>query len=206
MNSVVSCPECRRALEVPNDFFGRTVQCPDCKHTFKANPPDNAIQAATPAPKPGLDAAPPAWEEPPPQPRRRGEREDDDERDDRFGERRPNAGPERGAIILALGIVSLVVGMLSLMLYIIPIWLVPLGIGIVGWIMGHRDLRAMRQARPEPSQHVMTLIGMILSIVGVAMSGFTALLGCGVLGFIGVMFCGMAAFGPPPQHQGPKRQ
>ena len=39
-----------------------------------------------------------------------------------------------------------------------------------------------------------------------AVVGFTALLGCGVLGFIGVMFCGMAAFGPPPQHQGPKRQ
>ena len=206
MSSIVSCPECHRALQVPDDFFGRTVQCPDCKRSFEAQRPDAAIQAE--APKPSADAAPPAWDTPAPEERRRSERDDDedDELGDRSRVRRRYDGPERGGIILALGIVSLVVGMLSLMIYIIPMWLIPLGVGIVGWIMGQRDLRAMRQANPDPSQHVMTLIGMILSIVGVAMSGFTGLLGCGVLTFIGVMFCGMAAFAPPPQQQGPKRR
>ena len=202
MSQVVSCPECGRALQVPESFFGRMVQCPDCKQTFEAKPPDGAIQVSAPAP----------WADEPEPPRpRRAEWEDDrdsDEFDDLSERLRRDgqSGPERGGVILALGIISLAVSVISFMLYIVPIWLIPLCVGTVGWIMGYRDLKAMRETRYDPHQHVMTMIGMILSIVGAAISIGVGILGCSILGIFGVMFCGMAAFAPPPPQQpGPKR-
>lgn len=61
MTTIVNCPECRRALQVPENYFGQKVQCPDCKNTFVANPPEAAIQVAPP-PAPGPASAPPAAE------------------------------------------------------------------------------------------------------------------------------------------------
>src|SRR5437016_3728683 len=102
MKSIVSCPECRRDLHVPEEFLGRTVQCPDCKHTFKATPPDapitvNSVQAQ-PSPSAAPAAAPPSREgrgagelvlraE-----RQRYDDDDDDERDDIRRSRRMNSG------------------------------------------------------------------------------------------------------------------
>ncbi len=159
MTTIVNCPECRRALQVPENYFGQKVQCPDCKNTFVANPPEAAIQVAPP-PAPGPASAPPAAEKQ----RRRDERDDDDddrrrrrdEHDDdnddlddlRLGGRRDQSlDPDRGGLILTLGIVSLVLSFFSFMLYILPIWIIPVVLGIIGWVMGHRDMRAMPQGR-----------------------------------------------------------
>jgi hypothetical protein len=203
MSAIVNCPECRRALQVPDDFFGQKVQCPDCRHTFVAAPPEAAIQVAPPASAPA--SAPPVWEkdESPRDDRDRADDDRDDRRDDddlddlRIGGRRDsNLDPDRGGVILALGIVSLVLSFFSFMLYIVPIWIIPIILGVIGWIMGHRDLRAMKEGTMDRSNQVMTLIGMILSIVGVGISVCVALLSCVVAGFFGIMICGLAAQGP----------
>jgi hypothetical protein len=210
MKNIVSCPVCGRALQVPEEFFGRTVQCPDCKHTFPAKPPDAPIAITSVQSEPSLAAipvaAPPSSGERVP----RNERQPlDDEyvdaydRDDRRAVRRMDAGaPDRGGVILALGIVSLVLTFPSFIIYFLPIWLIPLVIGIFGWVMGQRDLRAIREGRMQQSGHVMTLVGMILSIVGVGISVCVGLFSCGMIAFLVIVFIGIAN-APPP---GPPRR
>jgi hypothetical protein len=206
MKNIVSCPECGRALQVPEEFFGRTVQCPDCRHTFPAKPPDAPIAITSVQSEPSLAAIPAAA---PPSsgalvPRNKRQPPDDDEyveaydRDDRHVVRRMDAGtPDRGGVILALGIVSLVLTFPSFIIYFLPTWLIPLVIGIFGWVMGQRDLRAIREGTMQQSGHVMTLIGMILSIVGVGISVCIGLFSCGMITFIGIMII-IAANAPPP--------
>jgi ABC-type phosphate transport system permease subunit len=59
--------------------------------------------------------------------------------------------PHRGALILVLGVLSLTS-------------CVPLG--VVAWILGNRDLRAMQEGRMETSGRDLTQAGMICGIVG----------------------------------------
>src|SRR5882724_3691719 len=207
MKTIVSCPECRRDLQVPDELLGRSVQCPDCKHPFVAQSPDAPIpitsvsKVQSPAPPAAAPAAVPAGREQPPRPaksRRRDEDDRDDDLDDlRIGRRMRGGVPDRGGVILALGIVSLVLAFFSFVLYIVPIWLIPLVVGVFGWVLGQRDLRAMREGRMDSSNHVMTLVGMILSIVGVGISACVGLFSCGMLTFIGIMII-FAANAPPP--------
>jgi len=207
MKTIVSCPECRRDLQVPDELLGRSVQCPDCKHPFVAQSLDAPIpitsvsKAPAAAPPTAIPAAVPAAREEPPRPtgrRRRDEDDGDDDLDDlRIGRRGRGGAPDRGGVILALGIVSLSLSFFSFLLYILPIWLIPLVVGIFGWVLGQRDLRAMREGTMDSSNHVMTLVGMILSIVGVGVSVCVGLFSCGMIGFIGIMII-FAANAPPP--------
>ena len=79
---------------------------------------------------------------------------------------------------------------------------------IVGWIMGYRDVRAMREGSVDPANQVMSLIGMILSIVGVGISVCVAIFSCAAIGLLGLL-CAGGAFAPPPPGPppvpGPKR-
>lgn len=87
----VSCPECDRALQVPDDADGKTVRCPACQATFPAAPPkappppprlDIAGRAGPPRERPRLD--------PDDRPRRdRYDDEDDRPRRDRDDDDRP---------------------------------------------------------------------------------------------------------------------
>jgi hypothetical protein len=62
--------------------------------------------------------------------------------------------PHRGAVVLTLGI-------LGLMLCFI--------LGIIAWVMGAADLRAMREGRMDPAGKGITQAGQICGIVSVAM-------------------------------------
>jgi hypothetical protein len=46
MPEIVKCPDCNRSLRVPEDLLGKTVRCPSCQVTFKAQ----AGPAEPPAP------------------------------------------------------------------------------------------------------------------------------------------------------------
>jgi hypothetical protein len=84
----VRCPECERALNVPDDVGGKTVRCPGCRHTFKAprraedeDEPRVAVRTEKPAAR---RATRDEEEEHDDRPRRRPARdEDEDDRDDR---------------------------------------------------------------------------------------------------------------------------
>jgi hypothetical protein len=57
MPSTISCPSCRRSLRLPEEYIGRQVQCPGCRHAFAA--------AADPAPVAAPADLPPVADAPP---------------------------------------------------------------------------------------------------------------------------------------------
>jgi hypothetical protein len=80
MNALVNCPECHRALHVPEDLIGQRVKCPSCDRNFA--PDEGSAEEVQEAPRHRQ--------------RRRRERDDD-----RY------LLPHRGSLILVLGILSI---------------------------------------------------------------------------------------------------
>jgi len=66
--------------------------------------------------------------------------------------------PHRGGTVLALGILSLVVG-----LFLIPL-------GIVAWIMGSRDLKGMKRGEVDPAGRSLTRTGWVFGIAASVLS------------------------------------
>jgi hypothetical protein len=191
MNEIVTCPSCSKQLQIPESFFGKTVQCPECKQTFHAE-----ALAATPASAPdaaaGVSSAPPpptapAWSGAPDEERPRRRREEDDE-DDR--PRRRRLTPHRGGMILAFGIMGLVLGGLGLIF------------GPIAWIMGNADLREMRAGRMDPSGESTTNTGRILGMVATLLGLIGLVIGCvfGGLFILGIVAGGAAHHHRPRHH------
>jgi len=76
------------------------------------------------------------------------------------GETPQGMKPQRGGVILALGIVGIVVCFIC---------------GIIAWVMGQKDLKEMREGVRDPSGMQLTKAGWICGIVGTIL---------GILGFI----------------------
>src|SRR4051794_8841971 len=104
MPSQITCPSCGGPLRVPEELFGKRVQCPTCQSIFVAEVASSGSQP--PPPQPAAGGAEPA------PPRRRLLADDDGGDYDDYGERRPRRRwlqPHRGTLILVFGILSLVV-------------------------------------------------------------------------------------------------
>jgi hypothetical protein len=87
--------------------------------------------------------------------------------------RRRDAEPDRGAVVLSLGIVSLA---------LILIWCAtPVGaiLGLVAWIMGQTDLRKMKRGQMDDQNRGMTQAGWICGILGALLNGLV-MLSCGL--------------------------
>lgn len=85
--------------------------------------------------------------------------------------------PHRGAVILALGILSLLLCFIC---------------GIFGWIMANNDLRQMSRGTMDPTGVQLTQAGKILSIVGVVLQCAALLLWFCMFGFM-VLVAGAGA-------------
>jgi hypothetical protein len=183
MAEQTQCPQCQRTLNVQEAQLGQTVQCPVCGACFAAE----AVAAPRrPAPPPPVEErAPPRRSEDRPAYQRpaydrRDDRDDDyppprydRERDDDYRRRGygrprraydPDARPHRGALVLILGILSIVLSF--------PI----LGqvLGIFACAMGNGDLGDMNRGRMDESGRGMTQGGLICGIIGIVLSS----LGC----------------------------
>jgi hypothetical protein len=190
MTEIVSCPSCGKKLQVPDDFFGKTVQCPECKQTFRAEPTSTAGSVSATAPPPAPSSVP-EWEKPPaktrdddderPRRRRRKDDDDDDDRDER--PRRRYLAPHRAGMILTFGIMA-VCG------------IVPIIFGPMAWVMGGADLREMRAGRMDPSGEGMTQAGRIMGIISVALMIIMLLLFCVFFGIGMIAAIGGAAHHP----------
>ena len=148
MPSQITCPSCTGPLRVPEELFGRRVQCPTCQSIFVA-------ETAMAGPAVGDH---------------RGEAggrpqrpfEDGDYGDD-YGDRRPRRRwlqPHRGTAVLVLGILSLVFTCFPL--------------GIAAWVMGSSDLQAMRRGEMDRSGEGITQAGRICGMISIAL----AIVGC----------------------------
>jgi hypothetical protein len=218
MTLVVDCPSCLRKLRVPDDLMGLKVKCPACATVFTASE-SPAAEAPTPAPSPGPDFEPtPAVLEPTPSTaydssqkicpvcresipvearrcRHCGEVFGDEdgagrESAPRLRRRvRRDAEPHRGTLILVFGILSIVLGLM----YVSS--LIALPMGIMAWVMGHKDLARMRNHEMDPEGMGTTQAGWICGIVGTIIS---SLFGLCCIGQIG-MFALAVNQGPPPR-------
>jgi hypothetical protein len=171
MNEIIACPSCQRRVTVPSEYFGKQVQCPQCKTTFLAEDPSAAAyQAGKPLGFAEPSAPPPisqdAWDEPPPSPR--GRRRFDDDYDNDIGLRRSTM-PHRGAAVLTLGILSIVIPFCN------PI------LGPIAWVMGHADLKQIRAGYMDPTGEGMTQAGMIIGMVMTILSAVVLAFYCFIL-------------------------
>jgi hypothetical protein len=148
MSQVIRCEKCNHALQVPDSLAGQLVRCPSCQHTFEA--PATGAEAPPPARREALSsepAEPDRYREPH---RVRRERRES-YRDDYDDFRRRDYAPHRGAVILTLGILGLVIcGPLA----------------IVAWVMGSNDMASIRRREMDPSGEGLTRAGQILGIIG----------------------------------------
>jgi hypothetical protein len=121
MSLLITCPECAKHLQVPENLLGKTVQCPECKHTFTAE------EAVSPDPVPAVPAKVPAWDrdDGEAKPRKKKMRDDDvDDRDDeddddrpRRKRTRPGRGPDqKPGKVQAIGIMMLMGGIFAVLL------------------------------------------------------------------------------------------
>jgi hypothetical protein len=176
MTEIITCSKCRRSLQVPEHYLGQTVECPECGHQFTAA--SSSVSSAPPSPAPS------------PQKRRQfqeDDRDDDDERrrrrrrfeeedddDDDYGpirRDRENLPQNRGGLIMALGLVSLIGGWM---------FCLPVVVGPIAWFMAHQDLRAIRDGYMDPTNEGMVRTGHVCGII----STIFMVLGIGLIAFI----------------------
>jgi hypothetical protein len=145
MAEIIACPNCQRKLQITADFYGQLVQCPDCQHQFEARPNSSGVQSTPPS----QATSQPKYEKDD-EPRRRDDDDFEDVRISRGGNVHLQA--HRGAVVLVLGILSICcIGS--------PIT------GIVAWILGHIDLKAMDAGTMDPAGRSQTQTGKVLGMI-----------------------------------------
>jgi predicted Zn finger-like uncharacterized protein len=140
MADTIACPECGRALRVTEELYGQEVRCPSCRATFTAERPLPPMPTYT------------VREQPAP-PRRR----DDDVRPERRVGRDDHVQPHRGATVLTLGILSIVLACCF----------------VAGWVLGgialamaNEDLRKMAAGQMDRAGQGQTQAAKICAILG----------------------------------------
>jgi hypothetical protein len=195
---LVHCPACGCSVQVADAVLGQRIRCFGCRHTFLATaapmvpPPPSSPTRGEGARKPfslvrengGADET---GEQGPfcPGCGRRitwsdsscpycGE-ELESEDDVRHGRRlavtrvRRDYEPHRGALILSLGNISMIVGGLSLCMFGTGA-LISVPLGILAWVMANRDLERMRDGRMDPLGKAQTQTGRTGGIAGIFLS------------------------------------
>lgn len=171
MAEIITCPACQKKLQVPDELLGQSVQCPDCKHPFLARVEPFAANPPPPHT--------PAAERP------RDDAYDNDDVD--IGPSRRPLTPNRGAVILTLGIITLV---------LFGTCIIPLILGPIAWIMGNRDLAAIRAGEMDSEGEGMIQAGRILGIVGFVLGLLVALFWCAYVGIIALFVAAVGANAP----------
>jgi hypothetical protein len=183
MAETIACPGCQRQLQVPEQYLGQNVQCPECRHMFVATTTSVSAQ-----PRPTSSAPPQAGgpeksrsrrydDDENETPRRRRDLDDDDDDFEDFHHPRRLRNrftPHRGGLIMALGLVALVGGM--------SLCGVPAVLGPVAWALGSWDLREIREGRMDPEGASMTQTGQVCGIVATVLLILGSVVFCLLMG------------------------
>jgi hypothetical protein len=166
MAEIIICANCKRQLQVPDQYLGQTVQCPECGNRFVASA--SAVSVAPAPPPAGPDsrgtARPPRYDDDDDTRPRRRRFDDDDDDDFDLPRVRHDHAPHRGGLIMALGLVSLFGGLLFTVL------------GPFAWFMGTKDLREIHAGRMDPAGESMTRAGQVCGIISSLILGGIVLL------------------------------
>jgi hypothetical protein len=194
-------------LNVPESLLGKKVRCAKCSTVIETKlpepvPPEPPAAPVPPplevasAPEPEADLPEATLDEDAGYDLREERRErrrshwgdDDDDYDDDRDERRPRRRrrrmrrdlvPHRGAMVLTLGILSIVASVICSVLCSIIGPLFGVGLGLPAVLLGHMDLRQISGGNMDPDGETQTRVGMILGYVGLGLAVVFFLL-CGV--------------------------
>lgn len=166
MPETVACPSCGQKLNVPDHLIGQQVRCAKCQNVFTAQ----AEAPSAPPPPPRQESNPLDFSaSPEPGPPRRPRDDDDDygrpSRRGGYDEDYPRRGgaPHRGAVVLTLGIISLVVLLISCC----PATWVMAPIALV---MNSTDQQEMARGRMDPSGKGLYTGGVICAWIALGLS------------------------------------
>jgi hypothetical protein len=174
MSMTVVCPSCARKLNVPDNLMEELVKCPICGQNFKVESepaapiPELQPLADQPIPEPALGPKEPREKTEPRKERR--EKDEDDPSWEFTPRQRRDLEPHRGTLILVLGILSICISCFGLIL------------GPIAWIMGAKDLKAIRAGRMDPMGEGTTKAGYVCGIVGTCLQAVIWLGCCGING------------------------
>jgi hypothetical protein len=168
---VVRCAVCGAETSVTTDQAGKRGRCGVCGGTFLILPP------------PGFGPVSVGPVEPPEVP--------------------PFDGPpHRAGLILSLGLTAMLALALAVVITsccpYVPVDLIGVGVGIVAWVMGRRDLKAMDRGAMDPAGREKTRLGYALGICAAAFGLFLVLLRFAIFGIIFLMIFLGPRFKPPP--------
>jgi len=93
-------------------------------------------------------------------------------------EQRRDVEPHRGGLVLTLGILSIVAAASILTTILAFLTFLGLPLGIAAWVMGHRDLRKMRDGVMDVRGRGSTQAGWICGIIGTVLNAL-GVIGCG---------------------------
>jgi len=187
----LNCPNCSRPLRVPDSLVGRKVKCTNCQTVFTASTGDEPLEPPPTQPEESIRSEVAV-------PRRSQRREpprddyDDERRDgdyyDEEPRRRSEGRPHRGGMVLTFGILGLLgglgtcIGVFCCFFWVSPVLSLPFG--IMAWVMGHSDLKEMKDGRMDPSGrgstqagYIMGIVAVVLTIVDIILSIISAFLG-----------------------------
>lgn len=161
-----NCGTCGSLLRVGDEHAGKQAKCPQCTNV-NTIPYESQPTAATPAqpPQPQQQYAAPMTGQ-------QGHQHQPVAAP--YGMPHGSFQPDRGGLILALGIIGLLV-------CCIP--------GVFAWIMGKGDMKKIKAGVMNPQGESLTQVGMILGIVS------TVLWGIGILIYVGVFAVFVVAAG-----------
>ena len=120
MSHLITCPECKKQLQVLDDLVGKMVQCPECRHTFTAAAPDaDDNDAETTAAEP-VASKEPEWERRSnsSEPSEKKKRSDDDSDEDDVNTQmhRGRRYDQKPGKVTGLGVMALVGGIFAILL------------------------------------------------------------------------------------------
>jgi predicted Zn finger-like uncharacterized protein len=123
MSYMITCPECRKQLQVPDNLLGQTVQCPECKHIFTAVAPHaDDSDAKTSAAEPVASKIP-EWNErsksgdaSKKKKRSDDDRDEDEDADVDIDEHRGRRYDQKPGKVTGLGVMALVGGIIGVLL------------------------------------------------------------------------------------------
>jgi hypothetical protein len=210
MSQLITCPECKKHLQVPEELLGKKVQCPECRFTFTAaeSTPTEVVSAKSasvsrPNSTPSSTAKKKAeWDKgdeeedtrsrksKPPKIKRRNyddddDFDDDDDDDDRPRRRSRRSRYEGSRYVPHRGGTILAFGIVSLVSFVLaPVVgvtiILPLIFGPMAWFMGNADIAEIRAGRMDPDGEGMVQTGRIMGIISTVL---------GILGLIGAFGC-----------------
>ena len=206
MPQLISCPECSKNLQVPEELIGKKVQCPECKNTFVATLPEPEDRSDPPpktstvkkkttgggVSKKTQKSYDDEDDDDDDRPRRR-RRDDDDDDDDDYDRpsRRSRRGEEKPGKVTGIGVIALVGGILAIMLFfglgagstgLCCLWpgtYYSLVVGILAIVKGSALLGSSAQANAPP---IGIGVMMIVNIINLDITNV-------VLGILILVFC-----------------